>query len=350
LKNLMADYHADNYYPEPQDQAEMRYGSFVQLWATRHGEGRVVAFTDSTIFSNFSAFEPAKPELMLGMIEWLNHRSVIAKPRPWLVGSGVLILAAGLVIFLSSSADGMLLLAFGLLGWAIAVVGVQIVHRTTMPMPTPERPFVQVVIDRTLCDGPLAKNGFIEGSKGGFGIFERWLLRLGYFTARRQGRSVFDADLVIFFHPHRAVEERFRRQLVEYVAAGGKVLVIDSPQNEGSTSDELLQEFGTAVDHSAPVSGQLRTAAGWPAVPVAGAALVRGGEPFAWIEDQPVGTTIRHADGQVTVIGFGSRFNDANMGFTGDVVPDANLKQVFDLQFALIPAIVESKSSDASSP
>jgi hypothetical protein len=349
LKNLMADYHADNYYPQPEDRAEMRYGSFAQLWATRYGKGRVVAFTDSTIFSNFSAFEPGKPELMLGMIEWLNHRSVVANPRPWLMGTGILILLAGLVISLASKSEGLLLLACGLLGWSIAVAGVQWVHRVTLPLPQAQRPFVQVVIDRTLCDGPLAKNGFIEGSEEGFGIFERWLLRLGYFTARRQGPTVFDADLVIYFHPHRAASEPLRGQMLKYVAGGGKILVIDSPQNENSTSDDFLAAFGITVDRSAPVSGQLETAAGWPAVPVADAALVRGGAPFAWIEDQPVGTTVRHANGQVTVISFGSRFNDANMGLTGDVVPDANLKQVFDLQFALMRAIVESESLDAGS-
>ena len=55
----------------------MRYGAFNQLWATRHGSGRVLAWTDSTIFSNFSAFEPGKTELMLGMLEWLNRRSLL---------------------------------------------------------------------------------------------------------------------------------------------------------------------------------------------------------------------------------------------------------------------------------
>ena len=43
-------------------------------WAMRHGQGRIVAYTDSTQFSNFSTFEPGKPEVMMGMVEWLNHR------------------------------------------------------------------------------------------------------------------------------------------------------------------------------------------------------------------------------------------------------------------------------------
>src|SRR5687767_741357 len=77
LKNSMADYHANNYYPQAVDHAAMKYGAFVQIWGQRHGRGRVLAFTDSTIFSNFSAFEPGKPELLMGMLEWLNHRDRI---------------------------------------------------------------------------------------------------------------------------------------------------------------------------------------------------------------------------------------------------------------------------------
>jgi len=59
----MADYHANTLLPQAVDHAAMRYGAFVQLWATRHGRGRVLAFTDSTIWSNFSAFEPGNIEL-----------------------------------------------------------------------------------------------------------------------------------------------------------------------------------------------------------------------------------------------------------------------------------------------
>ena len=33
------------------------------------------------------------------------------------------------------------------------------------------------------------KGGFIAGKPEGFGIFERWILRLGYFTSRRSGLS-----------------------------------------------------------------------------------------------------------------------------------------------------------------
>src|SRR6185295_6446537 len=76
--------------PQAVDQAAMRYGAFVQLWSTRRGGGRVLGFTDSTIFSNFCTFEPGKAELMLGMLEWLNHTDRIGNPRWFLALLGAL--------------------------------------------------------------------------------------------------------------------------------------------------------------------------------------------------------------------------------------------------------------------
>jgi hypothetical protein len=42
-------------------------------------------------------------------------------------------------------------------------------------------------------------------------------------------------------------------------------------------------------------------------------------------------------------IGFGSRFADPSMGVTGDIVPDAELRKVFDLRFALLRAIIQDQ-------
>ena len=67
------EYHYDNFHPIPQHCPEMRYGAFIQVWAARHGQGRVIAFADSTVFSNFCVCQPGKAEMMLGMVEWLNH-------------------------------------------------------------------------------------------------------------------------------------------------------------------------------------------------------------------------------------------------------------------------------------
>ncbi|MCC6124610.1 MAG: hypothetical protein IT426_06595 [Pirellulales bacterium] len=340
LKNLGPDYHVPNFYPQPNDRADMRYGAFVQLWAARHGQGRVAAFTDSTIFSNFSAFEPGKSELMLGMIEWLNHRGGSDRAWLWLAVLGAVPAALGVWRARDWPAGFWVLLAAASLGWAGGALAAQAAHRAAMPPPPQMRPMVQVVVDRTICDTPLPKGGFIAGKDDEFGIFERWILRLGCFTAREAGAEALKGDLLVFLHPHLPLADRFGRnasQLEEYLKNGGRILIVDSAKNEHSTADELLKtiKVDLAVEHKNAKTGTLRTAGKWPEVPVENACEVRGGEPFAWIGDAPVGATCRVGKGSITVVGFGSRFTDANAGVTGDAEPNADLRKIYDLQFSL---------------
>ena len=345
LKSLPADYHASNFYPQVEDRAEMRYGAFVQLWTTRHGAGRVVAFTDSTIFSNFATFEPGKAELMLGMLEWLNYRAAPKELCSVVFGvAGLLLLAGGLVLSRRWRGAWLVIVSAGILGWAAAAVGARAIHQHSMPLPRAARPMVQVVVDRTVCDAPLSKSGFIAGKREGFGIFERWILRLGYFTSRKRGLDALTGDLIVFLHPNQTVTSKFREELVKYVESGGKVLILDSPANAESTADSLLYPFGLTVNRSTNRSGTLKAPENWPTIRIDSACEVEGGEPIMWAANVPVAARVRHGKGTVTVIGFGSRFADAYMGVTGDVVPDDELRKVFDLQFLILKAIIGDPS------
>jgi hypothetical protein len=342
LKSLPADYHASNFYPQVEDRAEMRYGAFVQLWTTRYGAGRVAAFADSTVFSNFATFEPGKSELMLGVLEWLNYRNLPYPLRPLLILLGLLFLAGGLALCRRCSAAWLVVVSAAVLGWAVAAVSTRAVHRYSVPFPKAARPMVQVVIDRTVCDALLSRGGFIAGKRNGFGIFERWILRLGYFTSRRRGTDALTGDLIVFTHPNQTVTGEFRDELADYVAAGGKVLVLDSPANTESTANSLLYPYGLTVTPSTNLRGPLKAPENWPVIRIDSTCQVEGGEPIMWVANTPIAATVRHGKGTVTVIGFGSRFADAYMGVTGDVVPSPELRKVFDLQFAMLRAIVSA--------
>jgi len=349
LRNLPADYHVSNFYPQVEDHVYSRYGAFTQLWATRRGAGRVAAFTDSTVFSNFSTFEPGKAELMLGMLEWLNHRNspqlrgIHLDSRPWLIQGGLALCIGGLVASRRNPRLFLLLLALGMFAWTTAAVAARAVHQHGMPLPKATQSFVHVVMDRTLCNTPLSKSGFLAGEANGFGIFERWILRLGYFTSRRSGPEALTGDLVVFAYPNRVVTDAFREAVVRYVAAGGKVLVLDSPENAGSTANSLLYPFGLSLDASRALNGSLAAVGNQPAIPIEAAYRVAGGEPVISLDGTPIAAAVRHGSGSVTVVGFASRFADAHMGVTGDVVPDAELRRVYDLEFTLLKDIISAR-------
>jgi hypothetical protein len=340
LKNLTADYHASNFYPQVENLAKMRYGAFVQLWATRYGKGRVVAFTDSTIFSNFATFEPGKAELMLGMVNWLNRSNTAFNPRGLLIVIGILFLAGTLVLARGTSGLWLTVISVVFFGWAGAAITVRVIHKNSMPPPQAKRPMVNVTIDRTVCDAPLSMSGFISGQKNGFGIFERWILRLGYFTARKQGSDALAGNLVVFTQPDLTIPAMFREELVKYVTAGGNILILDSLENTKSTANSLLYPFGMSVTRSNPRNGQLKAQENWPVIKIDSAYQIDGGKPFLWVDNSPIASRASFGKGTVTVIGFGSRFADAYMGVTGDVIPAEDLKKVFDLQFAILKYII----------
>jgi len=343
LRSLPADYHASNYYPQVEDRADARYGAFVQLWAMDHAAGRIAAFGDSTIFSNFSTFEPGKAELMLGMLEWLNHRAPSGNPQPVLIVLGLLLAAGALIPGRRWPGGRIVLLSGVLLGLTSAGVAVRAMHRSAMPVPKALRPFTHVVIDRTVCDSPLSRSGFISGQADGFGIFERWILRLGCFTSRREGRDAFSGDLLVFLNPRREVDADFRRQLADYVGAGGRVLILDSPANTASTANALLHPFGMQIVASPLPAGPLQTPAGWPAgVPAQNAGQVEGGTPLIRIAGRPVAATAEFGDGTVTAIGFGAQFADPGMGVTGETIPDATMRNLYELQFQLLRSILSA--------
>ncbi|MDP6545026.1 MAG: hypothetical protein QGH60_13635 [Phycisphaerae bacterium] len=343
LKNLNANYHVSNFYPQTADQPQMRYGAFVQLLTTRHGQGRVAAFTDSTIFSNFCVFEPGKTEIMLGMMEWLNHRGGRMLNAPLAIAAFI-ILIASIVLACRWRANWMLLLGAGALGWALSVPLVRAVNRVSMPAPQPNSPMVRVGIDRTVCDAKLPKNGFIAGRMTDFGQFERSILRLGYFTFRAAGDELSDANVIIFLKPNLTISQEFKDQLKRYVAGGGKLLVMDSPENAKSTASRLVHQFGLKFRRPyRPLVGKLTVSPGWPAPTVKSSLEVSGGEPFVHLNGTSVGARAKYGKGEVWAIGFATRFTDNQMGFIADVTPKGELLPVFEYVFTLLRQVAEGK-------
>ncbi len=372
LWSLPPEYHIENYHPFPQHRPEMRYGAFIQLWSTRCGKGRVLAFGDSTIFSNFCIFQPGKAQLFRGMIDWLNHRNR-GDPCLWLLGVGLLPLLLGLSLArarhrASPRATGgvwLVLLAAGTCGWVIAGASVAVLGHWSMPIPqlkaAARKP--RVVIDRTTSQVPLSKGAFTHGDGEGYGLFEQWISRAAVpsgksdrnlYTTRRSGPDVFsdDADALVVICPNRSVGREFRQRLVRYVKDGGKLLVIDSPENTASTANSLLWPFGLSVRHDPtepgkPDSpGQLMLTDDWPGIEIQRACPITGGQPVARSGATSVGAVTRRGKGTVMALGFGSMFNDARLGHAWTTQPTANMLFTYgtyvryNVQFALLRALM----------
>lgn len=350
LKNLDADYHAPNAYPQPIDAAEMIPGSFVQAWATDSGDGRVLAFTDSTIMANFSFFEPGKSELFLGMVEWLNRGQ--GMPTAWLAILGLLgsVVVIGLVV--RSPAHLVPVIGTTMLAFAVGTVAVRTLHKSSLPFPERSRPVVEVGFDRSLCTAiTLPDSGFIGGKDDGYGLFERSCQRLTKpstasepglpWITRRVERidGSFQGDLLVFVLPNEVPSADTIEILEQYVRGGGKLLILDAQRETSeSTADALLAPFGMSIDRGKVIEGKV-LAEGFPAIPVEKAYAIRGGTPLMSAGGAVVAAGAKLGAGSVWALGFGRRFADTAMGITGDVIPNDEVRRVYAFEFALMRAI-----------
>ena len=362
LWSLPPAYQEINYHPQAEYGIDLRAGAFCQLWSTTSGSGRVLAFGDSTLFSNFCTFQEGKLELLVGMLEWLNHQSPLDRPAVRLalliaaLAAALAILGAGLWRARGFSGTWVVLVTTGLLGWTLAAAAVTVANHRAMPLPPAVRPRPQVVIDRNVSAVPFFTGAFADdddqGEGAGYGMLEQWIPRLGFWMSRQSGDGVFAGDALVVICPTRSVTRHYREQLIEYVRGGGKVLVFDSPDSDGSTANSLLWPFGLASDPnvSVPELTKIRLADRTTDVELQGSCEITGGAPIAWLDDMPVAATVHFGRGSVTAIGFGSLFNDANMGYHWLPEPSDEMRARYDLLYDLLRAALGEVARPGNRP
>ena len=202
------------------------------------------------------------------------------------------------------------------------------------------------MIDRTTSVVPLSKGADTQGNGQGYGLLEQWIARLGCYTVRKEGPEAFSGDALVVICPSRSAMEDFRDELSQYVAGGGKLLVIDSPENAGSTANSLLWPFGLSIHHDRAWKGKLSTSSRLPVVDVTGANQVSGGQPVGKLDQLPVVATAKYGKGSVMVVGCGSLWNDKQMGEHWMLEPDPDGEG--PLRRSLRPAAIVPRQQTAS--
>ncbi|TET43797.1 hypothetical protein E3J62_12185 [candidate division TA06 bacterium] len=355
LKKLDIDYSVSNFYPQVVDRLGMWFGNFHQAIATRYGRGRVVGFTDSTVYSNFSAFYPGKPEFLLGAADWLNRENRF----PWV---NRLLLIISLCCFLLSAyilprrnAKNFGFISFALVGAmfsaSLAILLFGAINRSTYKLPTPVSELTGVVFEQGHCDYDLPLTGFTREPGQSYEIFFQWVLRLGYypFAVPNIEESIERGDLVVLINPVSDFTAREIDALERFVSQGGRLLVADRVENGSDASRKLLERFDIFADKGlvadASPAYEPSSQISWD---LGDAFELRGGKPLLFSERAvPVMTFADHGEGLVLALSFSDAFNDAGMGFTEGVLPDRRLLHHYHLQFAIIKGLIEGNPREA---
>ena len=246
LKCLEADYSQMNFFPADTNAATAEFGLFLQSAGVGYGKGRVLAFTDSTVFSNFWMFMPGKPELLLKSVQWLNRENSFTGISTREVSAIFLILLLILnTAWNIKNRKTFSLPVFVLSGIAALLVGVSVFHaagNAAVKLPEPIKPMVDIRFEREYSQFALPDDlgGFMSNMDQQLNTFYVWTQRLDYFPGvdEKLIDALQNGDLTIMAKPRCAVKNP--KRILEEVSAGARLLILDNMESGGFSENILM--------------------------------------------------------------------------------------------------------------
>ena len=374
LRSLYLDYGRRSFFPEGHLEPSMRYGWIAQGLGMSVGEGRVAAFTDSTVFSNFWYFIPGKNELFLGTVEWLDRSNTMWRPASlWLAGVAAAAVALILAGRLPRLATPTLPVVAGLLvGLVVGVAGADRLNRLTyQPPPAHEQPTF-VGFDRDYSDLNIPAYN-LPGGPRTFHAFYTWVQRLGLVPIAPEGmlEQLDRTRTLLMVYPNRPIPQSRLDALDVWLRDGGNLVVVEGHANPSPMANDWLSRYGVRFDYGPAISGDIQDASGhrWA---IGSGIETRGGEPFLHVNDHSaldnflqaqafrmlisptsmlaalgappttrsasVACAVRIGKGRLILVGLADNFQDSNMGTTRSD-PSPRQRDLFSLEFALLRAL-----------
>jgi len=341
VKTLPADYTERNFFPERTGHTGYRHGPLLLSMATRCGKGRIVSFTDSTLWSNFFVFIPGKPELALELADYVNRYD----PFPlnyWrivAVGVGLLGIAVAAIAALGMRLEGW--------GWMAATAGlvftgsaqmIEAVNAKNYPVPQPHRQYAQLNFEHEHSDFFIPELRLAREGDKDFSTFFLWTQRVGIvprrFPTLEEALAQPGGQMII--DPVRHFDSTEVAMCRQFVDDGGTLYIFDDPKNARSTSNPLLAQFGMRFDMT-PIRGGGRTQGqGLLGVLWENGGRVIGGEPLVVAPDSSVSCARRRfGKGQVIAYAKSSTFERTVMGYTA-MIPNPIQNTISQFEYRLM--------------
>jgi hypothetical protein len=243
-------YATENFFRESVGSADSSFGYLLQVAAMKYGQGRVVAFSDSTVFSSFSIFTNGYQNFTLGVLEYLNRTNTYA----WgtLIFLSIALLTGGLFVWSFRSSPKLLILWVflfsGILAVSAAVPLFSSLTDTAYPLPTAQRPVFHVAFDQqhSSVQISLKPTGMLESTDRNYGTFYVWTQRVGCVPSIENSLAdaIAQGNVVVIINPTQSFSDQDLQRITSYLEHGGRILLMDSITNPQSTANELLGTFG----------------------------------------------------------------------------------------------------------
>jgi len=230
-------------------QGDERFGAFIQAAAVKCGKGRVAAFTDSTVFSNFTMFMPGKPTLALCTVNWLNRTNKLIHFSTACKLILALLLAFWVLSmkYLDKANVSFVVIFIVFTGMLASIAYSRWQNQTFYPIPKVRVNCVNIAFERNHCNYHLPiLSRTKEQTPNSFQTFYVWTQRLGAFPCIREtiSEACSTGQVVILIRPVKTFSKQEICILETYVNKGGHLLIISDPGASGSTAEQLFSVFG----------------------------------------------------------------------------------------------------------
>ncbi|TQV86174.1 hypothetical protein FKG94_01060 [Exilibacterium tricleocarpae] len=259
LGSELVDYSHINFFGNMAVDSHDRYGVFLQGAALDYGRGRVSAFTDSTIFSNFSVFQEGRAELALATVAYLQAGPSWHRAWWWLL---LVLAVAALGLALrkrwvhASLRAGMPALALAL---PAGLLLVKLVHLQLYTPPEPRDPYPKLVFDRYFSQYELPSMIEVGGGlrEKSFDAFFVATQRMGFVPRIRRDfvDALGEGYPFILINPVGAVYTRHAAAVSAYLRSGGSMLVMVDDKGPFHSLNALLNEVGVGIVPKLPGAG-----------------------------------------------------------------------------------------------
>ena len=323
----------------------------LQGAAVQHGRGRVAAFADSTVFSNFWMFMPGKPELAVSYVEWLNRQNALPSIRLlFLALAAVLLVPIGFAFRGLGRQWAMVAACVGaLVGVPVAVQAYGLANQLAYPLPDATSEFTQVRFEQEYSDFSVQSTleGFEADPQDSLNTFYVWTQRVGYVPSMhaRLDDALAEGDIVVVVDPVKVPGQRDVSLLTEFVEEGGSLLVLDSGGNRDSTADAFLEPFGLTLGDAStgrPPRYERRDGSGELQF-TESMSNVEGGKPLLTTDRGDVPCAYASVgEGVVVACGDSGLFFNSTLGEV-NVLPSNQQRHASELEFALMRFLAGEK-------
>jgi hypothetical protein len=243
-------YATENFFRESVESAEAEFGMFLQMVGVKYGLGRVVAFSDSTVFSSFSFFSDGYQDLTHGTLDYLNRMN--SSPPPSLILWFAAVLFGGIALFLLRRRRKQEIV-FTLFVAGVVAIGmvyplVSYLNDENILSDINTGSIDMVMFDMGHTDSSINLEPTVSlfEESDNFGTLYVWSQRLGLIPdmIHKIDDSLFDSQMLVIINPSVSYQDNEIARITQFVDMGGSVVVFDSIQNPESTANEVLGRFG----------------------------------------------------------------------------------------------------------